>query len=62
MPAPAIPVTRHCSVQRIALRPSPRESAEGYELPFDVGFEDPHGDAVLRAVIAMWISPRKARG
>ena len=38
---------------------APRPADEGYELPFDVVIEDPQGDAVLRAVIAMWISPRK---
>ena len=46
-----------------ARRPRPRSrrraADEGYELPFDVVIEDPQGDAVLRAVIAMWISPRK---
>ena len=39
---------------------APHDAAEGYELPFEVVIEDPQGDAVLRAVIAMWISPRKA--
>jgi hypothetical protein len=29
-------------------------------LPFEVVIEDPQGDAVLRAVIAMWVSPRKS--
>lgn len=38
---------------------APHDAAEGYELPFEVVIEDPQGDAVLRAVIAMWISPRK---
>ena len=38
---------------------APRAADEGYELPFDVVIEDPQGDAVLRAVIAIWISPRK---
>jgi acyl-coenzyme A thioesterase PaaI-like protein len=38
----------------------PHVAAEGYELPFEVVVEDPQGDTVLRAVIAMWISPRKA--
>ena len=37
----------------------PHAADDGYELPFDVVIEDPQGDAVLRAVIAMWISPRK---
>ena len=40
---------------------APREADDGYELPFDVVIEDPQGDAVLRTVIAMWVSPRKAR-
>ena len=35
---------------------------EGYELPFEVVIEDPQGDAVFRAAIAMWISPRKGHG
>jgi acyl-coenzyme A thioesterase PaaI-like protein len=39
---------------------APHLAAEGYELPFEVVVGDPQGDAVLRAVIAMWISPRKA--
>lgn len=38
---------------------SPHAADDGYELPFEVVIEDPQGDAVLRAVIAMWISPRK---
>jgi len=38
---------------------APHAAAVGYELPFDVVVEDRHGDAVLRAAIAMWISPRK---
>lgn len=38
---------------------APHDAAEGYELPFEVVIEDPQGDAVLRAVIAMWISPHK---
>ena len=39
---------------------APHAADDGYELPFEVVIEDPQGDAVLRAVIAMWISPRKA--
>ena len=39
---------------------APHEANDGYELPFDVAVEDPQGDMVLHAVIAMWISPRKA--
>lgn len=38
----------------------PHAADDGYELPFDVVIEDPQGGAVLRAVIAMWISPRKS--
>jgi acyl-coenzyme A thioesterase PaaI-like protein len=38
---------------------APHAAADGYELPFDVVIEDSQGDAVLRAVIAMWVSPRK---
>jgi acyl-coenzyme A thioesterase PaaI-like protein len=38
----------------------PRESAEGYELPFDVVIEDPAGETVFTATIAMWVSPRTA--
>ena len=34
---------------------------EGYELPFDVTIQDPQGDAVLTATIAMWVSPKSAR-
>jgi acyl-coenzyme A thioesterase PaaI-like protein len=37
----------------------PHASAEGYDLPFEVAIEDPQGDAVFRARIAMWVSPRK---
>ena len=37
----------------------PYAAGEAYELQFDVVIEDPQGDAVLRAVIALWISPRK---
>ena len=39
----------------------PRESAEGYELPFEVAVENPQGDAVFKATIAMWVSPKSAR-
>jgi acyl-coenzyme A thioesterase PaaI-like protein len=39
----------------------PRESAEGYELPFEVMVENPQGDAVFKATIAMWVSPKSAR-
>ena len=38
-----------------------RESAEGYELPVNVLVTDPQGDAVFKACISMWVSPRSAR-
>jgi hypothetical protein len=41
---------------------APHVADEGYEVPFEVVVEDPQGEAVLRAVIAMWISPRKPAG
>lgn len=40
---------------------SPHESTEGYELPIDVAIADPGGEAVFRARIAMWVSPKPAR-
>ncbi|MEF3082776.1 hotdog fold domain-containing protein [Luteimonas sp. SMYT11W] len=40
----------------------PVASDAGYALPVDVVIRDPAGDAVLRAQIAMWVSPRSARG
>jgi hypothetical protein len=40
---------------------APRESSEGYELPFEVVVEDPAGESVFRATITMWVSPRAAR-
>ena len=39
----------------------PREAEAGYELPFEVVVEDPAGDVVFRATIAMWVSPKSAR-
>ena len=39
----------------------PREAAEGYELPFEVVVENPQGEAVFKATIAMWVSPKSAR-
>ena len=38
----------------------PRESAEGYELPMNVVVTDPQGDAVFKARISMWVSPRRS--
>jgi acyl-coenzyme A thioesterase PaaI-like protein len=35
------------------------EAAQGYDLPVDVVVSDPAGDAVFRARIAMWVSPRR---
>ena len=37
------------------------ESAAGYDLPVTVVVTDPTGDAVFRARIAMWVSPRSRR-
>ena len=39
----------------------PREAEAGYELPFEVVVEDPAGDVVFRATIAMWVSQKSAR-
>ena len=39
----------------------PRESTEGYELPFDVAMNDRQGDTVFKATISMWVSPKPAR-
>lgn len=39
----------------------PRDAEAGYELPFEVVVEDPAGDVVFRATIAMWVSPKSAR-
>ena len=38
----------------------PREANEGYDLPFDVIVENPQGEAVFKATIAMWVSPKAA--
>ena len=40
---------------------APRDAAEGYELPFEVVIENPQGEAVFKASIAMWVSPRSKR-
>ena len=37
---------------------APREAAQGYELPFEVVVENPAGEAVFKASIAMWLSPK----
>ena len=37
---------------------APREAAQGYELPFEVVVENPAGEAVFKATIAMWVSPK----
>jgi len=39
----------------------PREAAEGYELPVTVVVTDPQGEAVFKARISMWVSPKPAR-
>lgn len=39
----------------------PREAAEGYELPVNVVVTDPQGEAVFKARISMWVSPKPAR-
>lgn len=41
---------------------APHASDAGYELPFDVTVQDPQGDEVFKARIAMWVSPRPAAG
>ena len=40
---------------------TPRQSNEGYELPMNVVVTDPQGDAVFKARISMWVSPKPAR-
>ena len=40
---------------------APRDAAEGHELPFEVVIENPQGEAVFKASIAMWVSPRSKR-
>lgn len=40
---------------------TPYESAERYELPVEVTVRDPQGEAVFRARISMWISPKPGR-
>ena len=40
---------------------APREASEGYDLPFEVIVENPQGEAVFKATIAMWVSPKGAR-
>ena len=39
----------------------PREAIEGYELPVNVVVTDPQGEAVFKARISMWVSPKPAR-
>lgn len=39
----------------------PHESAEGYELPVNVLVTDPQDEAVFKARISMWVSPKPAR-
>ena len=40
---------------------APYEASEGYELPVNVVVTDPQGDAVFKARISMWISPKPVR-
>ena len=37
------------------------QASEGYDLPVGVVVRDRDGDAVFRARIAMWVSPKPAR-
>lgn len=39
----------------------PHHAADGYALPVDVVVTDAQGDAVFRASISMWVSPRPSR-
>lgn len=39
----------------------PHVAEEGYELPMEVVVSNPQGEAVFRARIAMWVSPRPSR-
>ena len=39
----------------------PREAAEGYELPVNVVVTNPQGEAVFKARISMWVSPKPTR-
>lgn len=41
---------------------APQVAEAGYALPMDVGIADAGGETVFRASIAMWVSPRPARG
>ena len=36
----------------------PHESDDGYDLPFDVVVENPAGEAVFKASISMWVTPK----
>ena len=40
----------------------PDESSQGYDLPVTVVVTDAQGEAVFRAHVAMWVSPKPARG
>ena len=37
---------------------APYVSEQGYDLPFEVAIENPAGEAVFKASIAMWITPK----
>lgn len=39
----------------------PYESTEAYELPMNIVVTDPQGDAVFKARISMWVSPKPTR-
>ncbi len=39
----------------------PHESAQGYALPVNIVVTDPQGDAVFKASITMWVSPKPTR-
>jgi len=42
-------------------RDTPRASESGYELPIDVEVKDSTGQAVFRAEIRMWVSPKPSK-
>lgn len=38
-----------------------RDAAEGYDLPIEVVVQNPQGETVFTASIAMWVSPKASR-
>ena len=40
---------------------APRDATEGYDLPIEVVVENPRGETVFTATIAMWVSPKASR-